>query len=63
MLSRTEILTGCLWGCAVGDAIGLPYESLSVRRARRFARLPLKHCFVFGRGMVSDDTDHTVFVA
>ena len=63
MLSRTEILTGCLWGCAVGDAIGLPYEGLSVRRARRFARLPLKHRFVFGRGMVSDDTDHTVFVA
>lgn len=63
MLSRTEILTGCLWGCAVGDAIGLPYEGLSVRRARRFARLPLKQRFVFGRGMVSDDTDHTVFVA
>ena len=63
MLTRTNTLIGCLWGCAVGDAIGLPYEGLSPRRARRFARLPLQHRFVFGRGMVSDDTDHTVFVA
>ena len=36
---------------------------MSARRVRRFARLPLKHRFVFGHGMVSDDTDHTVFVA
>jgi ADP-ribosyl-[dinitrogen reductase] hydrolase len=55
-------MAGCLLGCAVGDAIGLPYEGLSARRAKRFAKLPLKHRFVLGRGMVSDDTDHTVFV-
>ncbi len=54
---------GCLLGCAVGDSIGLPYEGLSTRRARRFARLPLRHRFVFGKGMVSDDTDHSVFAA
>ncbi len=60
---RLENLIGCLWGCAVGDAIGLPYEGLSARRSHRFARLPLKHRFVLGRGMISDDTDHTVFVA
>ena len=54
---------GCLLGCAVGDSIGLPYEGLSMRRARRFAQLPLRHRFVFGKGMVSDDTDHSVFVA
>jgi ADP-ribosylglycohydrolase len=50
-------------GCAIGDSIGLPYEGLSTRRARRFARLPLRHRFVLGHGMVSDDTDHTIFVA
>ena len=60
---RTQRLTGCLWGCAVGDALGLPYEGLSARRSRLFARLPLRHRFVWGLGMVSDDTDHTVFVA
>ena len=62
-LCARKLSTGCLWGCAVGDAIGLPYEGLIARRARRLARLPLKHRFVFGRGMISDDTDHTVFVA
>lgn len=55
--------TGCLLGAAVGDAIGLPYEGLSTRRARRMARLPLRHRFLFGHGMVSDDTDHSIFVA
>lgn len=61
--SSVEAIEGCLLGCAVGDSIGLPYEGLSSRRARRFARLPLRHRFAFGRGMVSDDTDHSVFAA
>lgn len=47
----------------MGDAIGLPSEGMSMRRARKFARLPLVHRFALGKGMVSDDTDHTVFVA
>lgn len=58
-----DAIAGCLLGCAVGDSIGLPYEGLSTRRARRYARLPLRHRFLAGRGMVSDDTDHTLFVA
>jgi ADP-ribosylglycohydrolase len=58
-----QAIEGCLLGCAVGDSIGLPYEGMSARRARRFAQLPLRHRFAFGRGMVSDDTDHAVFVA
>lgn len=62
-IPANEAIEGCLLGCAVGDSIGLPYEGMSARRARRFARLPLRHRFVFGRGMVSDDTDHSVFVA
>ena len=48
----------------MGDAIGLPMEGL---RASRIARLgwcrELKHRFVFGRGMMSDDTEHTLMVA
>lgn len=62
-VTSIQAVEGCLLGCAVGDSIGLPYEGLSMRRARRFARLPLRHRFVCGRGMVSDDTDHSVFVA
>jgi ADP-ribosylglycohydrolase len=49
-------------GGAVGDAIGLPFEGLSPRRIQRLATFPLKHQFFFGRGMVSDDTDHAIFV-
>ncbi len=61
--TRVDSIAGCLLGCAVGDAIGLPYEGMSTRRAQRFARLPLRHRFLVGHGMVSDDTDHTIFVA
>lgn len=62
MSAETQAIEGCLLGCAVGDSIGLPYEGMSPRRARRFAQLPLRHRFALGRGMVSDDTDHSVFV-
>ncbi len=55
---------GILLGTAVGDAIGLPREGLSRRRAQRlFGGPPLRHRFVFGRGMTSDDTEHTRMVA
>ncbi len=61
-ISLENRIEGCLIGAAVGDAMGLPYEGLSTRRSRRWLRSPLEHRFVFGRGMVSDDTDHLVFV-
>ena len=55
---------GVILGTAVGDAIGLPYEGLSARRARRlFGGPPLQHQLAFGRGMVSDDTEHACMVA
>ena len=56
-------IVGCILGTAVGDAIGLPYEGLSRRRASRLLGLPNQHRFIFGRGMVSDDTEHTCLVA
>lgn len=50
---------GFVRGMAVGDALGLPREGLSPRRAvRLFGTAPLQHQFVCGRGMVSDDTEH-----
>ena len=54
---------GCLLGTAVGDALGLPTEGLTCRRATRFCRGGLRHRLVFGRGMFSDDTEHTLMVA
>lgn len=56
-------ISGCLLGTAVGDAIGLPREGLSRRRAERlFGGRPLSHALVAGRGLCSDDTEHTVMV-
>lgn len=56
-------LEGCLLGTAVGDALGLAYEGLSRQRASRFLGEPDRYRLLFGRGMVSDDTEHTCMVA
>lgn len=56
-------IVGCILGTAVGDAIGLPYEGLSRQRAGKLLGAPDRHRFCFGRGMVSDDTEHTCMVA
>lgn len=56
-------ILGCLWGTAVGDALGLPYEGLSSRRAARMLGPPTRCRFFFRKGMVSDDTEHTILVS
>jgi ADP-ribosyl-[dinitrogen reductase] hydrolase len=53
---------GVLLGTAVGDALGLPAEGLSPQVIARRWKGPWRHRFVFGRGMLSDDTEHTVMV-
>ena len=60
--SRHSAIEGCLLGAAVGDALGLPYEGLSPRRAMRLLGRPDRHRFFFKRGMVSDDTEHLCLV-
>lgn len=60
---RRDAVVGTLLGTAVGDALGLPYEGLSKRRARKLLGEPDRYRFFFGRGMVSDDTEHTCMVA
>src|SRR5882724_9863884 len=56
-------LAGVLLGTAVGDALGLPMENLSPERIRRRWQGPLRMRLIFGYGMVSDDTEHTLMVA
>lgn len=58
-----DAFVGCLLGTAVGDALGLPYEGLSARRAKKLFPDSRRHHLVFGKGMVSDDTEHACFVA
>jgi ADP-ribosyl-[dinitrogen reductase] hydrolase len=57
-----KAIYGALLGGAVGDALGLPYEGLSAARAARILGPPDRYRFFFGRGMVSDDTEHAALV-
>jgi ADP-ribosyl-[dinitrogen reductase] hydrolase len=59
----TNAILGSLLGSAVGDALGLPYEGISHKRVALFLKNGLQHRLVFGRGMFSDDTEHTMMVA
>lgn len=54
-------LEGSLLGAAMGDALGLPYECFSRDRVRAFGQV--RHRLVLGRGMFSDDTEHTLMLA
>ncbi len=62
-VSLGDRFRGVILGTAVGDAIGLPAEGLAPNRARKLFHGRWRHRLVIGRGMVSDDTDHTLFVA
>src|SRR5688572_2419454 len=61
---KERAITGCLLGTAVGDAMGLALEGLSRRRqVRLFPELAGYHLLPFGKGMCSDDTEHTCMLA
>lgn len=51
-----------LLGCALGDSLGLPFEGLSPKKCSRLLPKELRHTLFFGRGMLSDDTEHSIFV-
>jgi len=59
---QKQAILGCLLGTAVGDALGLPAERLSRKRVAAM-KLGAHHRFIFGRGMFSDDTEHTLMQA
>lgn len=60
---NSDAVIGCLLGTAVGDALGLPYEGLTPQRAERLFKEKDRYYFLFNKGMVSDDTEHTCMVA
>lgn len=62
-MDRYSHILGCILGTAVADAVGLKREGLSKRRAQRiYGDPPLNPSLIFGRGMCSDDTEHTLMV-
>jgi len=62
-LKFLQAMHGSLFGTAIGDSIGLPYEGMSSKRLAKFNILPLRQRFLFGCGMLSDDTEHSCIVA
>lgn len=62
-ISQQSRFRAVLIGTAVGDALGLPAEGVSRRRIGRLFPGPWRHRLILGRGMVSDDTEHTVFIS
>ncbi len=61
--TQQQIL-GCLWGLALGDAVGLPREGITPQRATRlFGGGPLEHGLLGRYGMISDDTEHHCMTA
>jgi ADP-ribosyl-[dinitrogen reductase] hydrolase len=64
MINTISPIHGCLLGCALGDSLGLPSEGMSRSAiAKRWGGRPLEQRLVWGRGMLSDDTEHTLLVA
>ena len=62
-MDRYQHYLGCLLGTALADAVGLRREGLSPRRAvRLFGEGPLEPNLLLGRGLCSDDTEHTQMV-
>ncbi|MFH1023351.1 MAG: ADP-ribosylglycohydrolase family protein [Planctomycetota bacterium] len=62
MPSLKERYRGMLLGTAVGDAVGLSAEGIPRVRAKKMFKGVWRHRFIFGQGMISDDTEHTLFV-
>ncbi|MEC5125372.1 ADP-ribosylglycohydrolase family protein [Verrucomicrobiales bacterium BCK34] len=61
--AQHKAILGCLLGTAVGDSIGLPLEGVHPPRAEKLKGTETRHRLLFGRGMLSDDTEHTLMVA
>jgi ADP-ribosylglycohydrolase len=53
-------LTHSLLGTALGDSLGPPSEGMSRARIANRWKGPLEQRFLFGYGMLSDDTEHTI---
>ena len=62
-LNLREKFAGLLIGTAIGDSLGLPAEGLSRSRIERLWPGEWRHRFLFRKGMISDDTEQTLFLA
>ncbi len=58
-----DAIAGCILGTAAGDSLGLLYENLTPARQKKLYPDISTQKFFFGRGMISDDTEHTLMTA
>ncbi len=63
MKAARRAIEGCILGTAVGDAMGLACEGLSRARQLKFFPELSGYRLLLGRGLCSDDTEHTVMLA
>lgn len=64
MIMKQECrIKGILMGTAVGDSVGLPAEGIARRRNQKIFKGKWHQRLFFGYGMISDDTEHSIFVA
>ncbi|HEY2364811.1 MAG TPA: ADP-ribosylglycohydrolase family protein, partial [Polyangiaceae bacterium] len=62
-MNRADRIRGVLYGTAMGDALGLPFEGMTGRSIeRRYAKLDC-YRMLGSIGIVSDDTEQTALVA
>ena len=62
-LTPSDRLKGLLIGIAVGDSVGLSAEGISRSRNHKLFQGKWEQRFVGNCGILSDDTEHTIFVA
>ena len=60
---RANAVVGCILGTAVGDGLGLACEGVSRQRQRKLFPDISRYHLVFGKGMTSDDTEHSLMLA
>ncbi len=63
MNEKENVFAGIMLGTVVGDALGLPAENLSPEKIRKRWKGEWRMRLVFGKGMVSDDTEHALMTA
>jgi ADP-ribosyl-[dinitrogen reductase] hydrolase len=60
---RSNRFRGLILGTAVGDSLGLPAEGLAPKTIQELGWQNWRHHMIFGKGLISDDTEHTLFVS
>jgi ADP-ribosyl-[dinitrogen reductase] hydrolase len=56
-------LKNSILGTALGDSLGLPSEGMSRARIAKRWKGTLEQRFLYGHGMLSDDTEHTILAS